>query len=268
MIPLEIKKMITENEIIITSTITPIISTISSIPSECDNKAQNKQIMYNKLFPVFDDKTVLSRVAIDNDSVHYITTPINARKILQILKEHLAKKNKNIKECTIIDGTSGVGGDTISFANVCNEVIAIEIDPDRCELLKKNIDAYKLSNVKTINGNCLDVIPKITHGDIIYLDPPWGGESYKENLSLTLTIDNKSIEQITMDLFDPLQTCCTPIFIVLKLPKNYNIKYFYTILNNNDNQEPNTSLYNIYLHELTKMNIIVIEKNYSSNCKS
>jgi len=144
--------------------------------------------------------------------------------------------------------------DTIAFSKYFGSVISIELNPQRYEFLKNNVSAYGYKNVSTINGNSIDIIPKITDIDVIYIDPPWGGKSYKEATNLRLSLGDKSIESLIKIFFDPVHMLSTPTFIVLKLPKNYDLKYLFEYLNAPKNE------YNIFMYELKKIIIIVIEK--------
>lgn len=169
-------------------------------------------IRYDKLFLEPPDGEY-DRLQIDRESVSYITTPHNALQILWIIKSNI--KDSNI---TIFDGTAGVGGDLIVFAHVFSKVIGCEIDADRFNMLKNNVEVYDLINVELINSNSIDIMFNM-NVDVVYLDPPWGGRSYKNHNKLTLSMNDMPIEQIVNKLFNKL--------VVLKLPLNYDLRYLY-----------------------------------------
>ncbi|CBJ32895.1 conserved unknown protein [Ectocarpus siliculosus] len=91
----------------------------------------------------------------------------------------------------IVDGTACVGGNAISFVSAFDEVWAVEIDPDRFDLLKGNVkkaiarSAHKEKTVRFFNADFLRVLETERGGiaekrPIVFIDPPWGGEEYKK----------------------------------------------------------------------------------------
>lgn len=209
-----------------------------------------QNIRFDKLFPRFNEYICFKNLKIDNESIHYITTPLEAKKICGIILKHLTKF-KPIDQSTIVDGTGGVGGDTIMFCSMFERVISIELLKERYEMLKHNINQYKFTNATIMNGNSTDIIPNLGSIDVIYIDPPWGGSSYKEKELLRLNLGNFPIEQFVKNCFNLITS---PKIIVIKLPKNYDLEYLFNCLND---------MCDIYLYELNKMNILAIEKKQS-----
>jgi 16S rRNA G966 N2-methylase RsmD len=136
----------------------------------------------------------------------------------------------------IMDATSGIGGNSISFGMNFTNVISIELNSNRCDLLKENLEKYKVNNI-VINGNFLDFLNM--DYDLIFIDPPWGGPKYKLEKSIRLSINNKNLKEITKLLKDKGKT------IVWKLPFNYDLNDF-----NNLNYE---------IHKIKNYLIIIIE---------
>lgn len=209
----------------------------------------NKKIYLDKLFPKINGVNI-QNLLIDNETVSYITTPIESKKISDIILKH-SVKYKTAKETTIVDATGGAGGDTISFCNFFGSVISIEMDVDRFEHLKHNINQYQFKNITTINGDSTIIIPRISYIDVIYIDPPWGGKDYKTKENLRLSLGSIELETFVLNCFDKEHVLSSPNIIVLKLPKNYDIKYLFDILSDK---------LDIYLYELKKINILIIEK--------
>jgi 16S rRNA G966 N2-methylase RsmD len=147
----------------------------------------------------------------DIEGMYSLSHKDDADVLSKIIKERYG-------ELKILDGTAGIGGNTISFAIHFNNVIAIEKNTERFEYLKENINSLKLG-VKLINGNVLDYI-KSEIFDVIFLDPPWGGPNYKFEKSLSLTLDNKPLIDVVKDLKNNNK------IIVMKLPFNYNMNDF------------------------------------------
>lgn len=212
-----------------------------------------KKIIIDKLFS-FANKDITHKLQIDSESMSYITIPTDTKKINMIIEKHM-KPYCPIKDSTIVDGTGGAGGDTIAFGHNFNNVISIELDIQRYEYLKNNVNAYNYKNVHVMNGDCTVIIPKLRNIDIIYMDPPWGGKHYKEKSDLRLELSDMNIESVIKLFFDPVQMSSVPHIIVLKLPKNYDLKYLFETLNSDTSTK-----YDICFYEIRKILIVVIEK--------
>jgi 16S rRNA G966 N2-methylase RsmD len=209
---------------------------------------EKKIIYYDKLFPVYDNKEILNKLKIDNESVSYISSPIYAEKITKIIMNH-CKTNKLI----ISDCTAGCGGDSISFLNKFKKVYSFERNLIRYYYLLNNIKQYKLTKKSQIYcSNFTNLLGEIEDHDVIYIDPPWGGKDYYKSKQLRLNINNISIESYISNFIEDTKTKKVPSLIVLKLPCNYDLKHFY------DNLK---KFGKIYFYNLNKMLIIVIEIN-------
>jgi len=195
------------------------------------------------LFPTTSDYNLLK---IDSESYHFITPYNVADKISQLMISYLLKLNLDVKECNITDCMSGVGGDTLSFCKYFKWVNAIEIEKDRFECLVNNVGIYSFKNISFYNTNFLDIIQNLTH-HVVFLDPPWGGINYKFKDKLKLIVTNIPIEDICIRI---LQFENAPKLIFLKLPKNYDLFFFYQKLKS----------FKVYLHKFNKINIIVVER--------
>ena len=78
----------------------------------------------------------------------------------------------------VVDAFGGVGGSAIAFAMTGKKVISIELNQKRSEYARNNAQVYGVyDQIEFINGDCLEVIPKLKF-DSIYFDPPWGGINY------------------------------------------------------------------------------------------
>jgi len=110
------------------------------------------------------------QILMDKVSTFSITNYKTADKISDIL---LSLKGINTNS-TILDGTACVGGNTISFAKKGFNVISVELDKQRSELLSHNIKLYNLENkIKIYNKNLLEIYKRFKL-DILFIDPPWG----------------------------------------------------------------------------------------------
>ena len=204
--------------------------------------------MVFRLFPHLDNKVEVSRLKIDDESVHFISVREYAKKITLIIDHHLRQLNINSKCAIITDATAGVGGNVISFGMYFKRVNAIEINKQRVEYLENNVKVYNLENINIINKDSTVILNKINDHDVVFIDPPWGGKEYKNHRHLKLCLSNVPIEEICNNLFNDDKTNKHPKMIVLKLPVNYDIKFLYD----------NIASESIFFHDLKKMFILVI----------
>lgn len=206
-----------------------------------------KIIYYDKLFPIYDNKNILTKVKIDKESVSYISSPIYAEKITNIIINHTKTSKINILDCT-----AGCGGDTISFLNKFKKVYSIEKNPIRFTYLMNNIKEYNLTKNSIIfNGNFEDIIKNIKDIDVMYIDPPWGGSSYKKQKLVKLKMNNVFLDNIILNIIDD-KSYKQLNYIILKLPNNYDIKSLYELIKTKTK---------ITLYNLKKMIVLVIQIN-------
>ncbi|WJX15915.1 hypothetical protein P8452_06010 [Trifolium repens] len=79
---------------------------------------------------------------------------------------------------TVIDCFTGVGGNAIQFAQRCNHVIAIDIDPLKIGFARHNAAIYRVDDlIDFIIGDFFVLAPKLK-ADTVFLSPPWGGPDY------------------------------------------------------------------------------------------
>jgi tRNA G37 N-methylase Trm5 len=162
----------------------------------------------------------ISKLQMAPNSAYSITKPKDAKQIEQFINKHIGGKN-----LVILDGTANVGGDVINFGLNSNvaRVVAIEINAETFAMLENNIRIFKLEKkIQAIQGNSLDIIGKCADGehfDILFLDAPWGGTSYKAQKFLDLEMSGKKLA----DVVKMAQKCRNIDNIILKIPFNYNL---------------------------------------------
>lgn len=210
---------------------------------------QPKKIFMHKLFPKIRNVN-FKNLMIDETTMTYITTPYETKKIFNDIAPHI-NKYKKFNKCTIVDATGGAGGDTITFCQFFQSVVSIENDSARYLYLKNNIEQYGFQNCSVLKGDSTLICPKIPYCDAIFVDPPWGGSTYKSKENLELYLGDMRIETFVLRCFDPEIMMSPPKVVALKLPKNYNLKFLFDML-----QEK----LDIYIYEHNKLNILVIEK--------
>lgn len=249
-----------------------------------DSINDNQFIINNKImriFPQLKNPNNYSKLKIDDESFNYITIREIADLTSKIICHHLIKFNINPQKIKIVDYTAGVGGNVLSFSKFFNKVFAVEIQKNRYEYLINNVNVYEYDNVLCINDSSINFNEKFLidiNPNVIFVDPPWGGNTYKENESLRLKLGDMPIEYLAIDIFTKLyeniikkekltielnnkkiykNNIFNNKFIIFKLPKNYDIEYFYETIKNN-NKIPNHTI-STYLYILNKMLIVVCE---------
>jgi SAM-dependent methyltransferase len=88
--------------------------------------------------------------------------------------EPVAKyRAQRLKCTTIADISCGIGGQAIYFAEECESVFAIEIDPKKIAYARKNCKTLGIDNIEFICGDALaeDVIEQLPQLDIVFSDP-------------------------------------------------------------------------------------------------
>ncbi len=218
-----------------------------------------------KIFPVIKPEEKMEGIKIDEDSYNYITIKDIADTISKIICYHLIKMNINPRRVKIADYTAGVGGNVISFCKYFGRVYCIEIDKMRSEYLENNIKLYEYDNYEIINGDAIKFNEERMikdNIDVIFIDPPWGGSIYKYSDNLRLKLGEMYIEEIVVDIYNKFVNNnvnnMNNKIIVIKLPKNYDIEYFYNFIKTNNNKNNNYTIYST-LYIMNKMMIIVCE---------
>lgn len=202
-----------------------------------------------QLFPYINDKDKINKLLIDDESLMYISRRTDAMTITTIICDHLKQIDMIAYDTTLVDMTAGVGGNTLSFCDKFKKVYAIELDETRVKYLENNINIYGFRNATVIHDDSLKHVATMIPGsfDICFIDPPWGGKHYKEIQDMKLTLSDVSIETVIEIIF----TQQNPRLVCIKLPKNYDIYYFYCKLRQ----------YKIFMYTLDKMLIMIIENN-------
>ena len=124
----------------------------------------------------------------------------------------------------IVDGTAGIGGNSISFANLFRAVNAFELDYGRWMLLHKNIGRLGLgSAVSCVHGNFLTYqeVGLFRDTRVFFLDPPWGGLSYKRKAQLRLHLSGVPLHEVVNRMLSDDASICG-----LKVPYNFALGHF------------------------------------------
>ena len=105
---------------------------------------------------------------------------------------------------------------TLSLAKHFTKINTCEIVPLHCDIIKNNLQVYNLENkVNIIKDDYMNIMFKLEQ-DIIFFDPPWGGEKYKNEDGVVLGINNVNIYCIINKLLNHAK------YILLLIPYNYS----------------------------------------------
>lgn len=197
------------------------------------------------LFP-FSKKVRYEKLKMTKIGLYSISNRHDSGTLTRILGQIVEKWGLNPKTVSIADGTAGIGGNAISFGLIFGDVHAIEIDNIQYEALENNVKQYGLTNLKTWQGDCLKLIPNLDP-NIVFIDPPWGGKSYKNETDLDLMLQSIPLVHI----INIWKNVCKNLSIVtIKIPKNFSL---YKFANSCDFPF-------IYLLYFRKYNVLVLSK--------
>lgn len=207
----------------------------------------NKKL-WDKLFDKKHNNNIINvkKLQVSNIGLYSITK-LQVRKSIKdiIKKSYKLYNNKKLKDLVITDTNGGNGGISIYFSQFVKKINCIEFNLDHFNIIKNNIYVYNIKDkINLIHGDYLDYMYKLVQ-DIIICDPPWGGQSYKDQNNLKLHLDNIDIICIINKLFIKK---LFKLFILI-IPYNYDLDYFFK----------NIKSSNIYINSITtKVKIIAI----------
>lgn len=128
------------------------------------------------------------------DVALYSTTPVDqAKYTANLLKSYY----DDLKQKTLTDASACIGGNTWAFAESVKEVNAVELFPLHMECLQHNMKALELKNITYHTSDYTKLInldDKHIKQDILFLDPPWGGKDYRDNV--LLKYGDRSLEDL------------------------------------------------------------------------
>ena len=207
---------------------------------------------YEKFFP---EELNVRRDAIQmsKEALYSVTKPDKVKRIKQIIIRHIKQLQKEPSECVITDATACVGGDTLSFSTYFKKVQSVELNPIHYNMLQNNIAVYNRKNVDVILGDYTNLMSKLQQ-DIVFIDPPWGGPSYKQKQNLKLRLSKTPIFKIIQYLQDKVS------MIVLKTPVNFDINSIFEYTSFKTKQ-PRCKAIHIY-HLVNMLIIVLITHNH------
>ncbi|KAI9159492.1 putative diacylglycerol O-acyltransferase tgs1 [Blastocladiella emersonii ATCC 22665] len=152
------------------SALLPPLSTNDSIPQ----RVRKYWVRRKQLFSRYDEEIRMDEVG------WFSVTP-------ESIAKHLADR---CQSDLIVDLFAGVGGNVIQFAETCEQVIGIEIDPVRLACAQHNATVYGVDNrVELVLADAIQWLERTNaQPDVIFLSPPWGGPEYLNQP--TFSLDN------------------------------------------------------------------------------
>ncbi|MEM0130310.1 MAG: class I SAM-dependent methyltransferase [Thermoplasmatales archaeon] len=108
-------------------------------------------------------KKVLQDGLVSDREGFRVSTPVE-------IASHIAKR---LSAGKIADLGCGIGIQTINFATMSKFVTAVDIDPKRLEMCKRNCDTFGIKNVDFILGNAIleSVVRQVGDVDLVHSDP-------------------------------------------------------------------------------------------------
>jgi DNA-directed RNA polymerase subunit E'/Rpb7 len=193
-----------------------------------------------KIFPTppqkqGETKEPYYQLFIDNEGLLYATPKSIVRDITSKIFDILEKDGyiNRGQRISIVDATGGIGGDTINLARnpKIEHVYTTELDLSRFTALQENIKIFELEDKITIsNVNFIDWLKEAENVDKIkrfplYADLPWGGVDYKtletvDDIFLVYNSKRLNLRDLVRNYLNEA------IFMVFKVPTNYNVKAF------------------------------------------
>lgn len=198
-----------------------VINQTSSYLNDNENTSHVDKLSIDQYFP-WNSNVNFQQLKIDEIGKYSITLPKKADIISKIIQTYCNIQDRQIK---ITDATAGVGGNVISFCKFGFDVNAVEIDLERYEYLKHNLNEYHYK-VELYNDDYISIFDKLNQ-DVIFVDPPWGGINYKKADEVTLKLGETEIE----DLCNMINNKKLAKLTVLKLPYNYDLNHIKNKIN-------------------------------------
>jgi predicted RNA methylase len=132
----------------------------------------------------------MSRLQLTQEAVWSITPHREAERITGKILRFYEERGRSKKSVVVTDGTSCVGGNTLSFVlHGIERVNAVEVDVFTREALKNNLSVYGFDQSECVNVvvNGYEKVYADMQQDCVFLDPPWGGNMSFFSLSLFLS---------------------------------------------------------------------------------
>ena len=162
---------------------------------------------YNDIYTIFPNINN-NNYRLTNISLFSSANISQSQYTIEILQSYF--NTNQLKNMTISDLSSCIGGNTWTFSQIFKFVYANEISSLHNDILIHNMNSLKLYNINYSQQNAIDVLPKIK-ADIVFIDPPW-----IPNIGYTK-------DDVFYDIYSLLKVpnILSKHMIILKLPKYF-----------------------------------------------
>lgn len=183
-------------------------------------------------------------LSMDAEGLFSTTQALDAQRTTQAIAELPGLSCSTLKRRPVItDACACCGGNAMSFlcSNMFEHVNIVEIDPVRCaEHLTPNVRfAVQARGPHTsytiINANYVPTHSELAQ-DVVFLDVPWGGPTYKNSERLNLSLSGVSLGTLAVQILKSrclASNASTPSnaprtiiskYVVMKLPMNFDVQ--------------------------------------------
>jgi len=191
------------------------METVEEIIKDTDNKIISVSFNYAKSIFNNINPSIFKNLIFTEDSVYSSSKIKGSFKLIDVIM----KTTNNDMNIIITDGTANIGTDTIHLAEIFKTINAIEYSKINFTALKNNTELLcKNNNIKCYYGDTNGIIENLEQ-DIIYIDAPWGGRSYKKFDKIKLYLGDVEI----LDFY--LKNKNRSKFFIFKVPYNYDFDY-------------------------------------------
>jgi len=203
--------------------------TLGTVIREIDNAREQKveKDVEETYEIIFDDKNtpteyfpsiIPNPFRFSNVSVSNTVNVDQAENTYEVMK--LFYKDTDLKQMSILDLSSCIGGNTWKFIGKFLITYANELSPLQFKLLRNNMFAISSYNIYFLNMNPVDVMKKLIV-DVLFTNPPWSGVDYKTNPKVGYYKDDKfyDIVDLLVEQEDFVRS-----LIVLRVPHKYEYK--------------------------------------------
>ena len=165
-----------------------------------------------------------AQMRMDDVGTYSVTDMRSADATSRLICEQLGVSAEQARaQVRVVDGCACVGGNAISFGKHFASTTAVEFSASRCDMLRHNLDVLGLGrSVQVVNADFVRMATSRSVGrsDAVFLDPPWGGEGYRAQKSIDISMGGMALSEICAAL-----SGCTKL-VVMKLPTNFNMPPF------------------------------------------
>jgi hypothetical protein len=161
------------------------------------------------------------KLKLTNEALYSITGKKGSQFIANLIVKYYGTN-----DLVITDATGNVGSDTITFALNFSKVNSIEINPINYDALVNNISVYNLRDkITAYNDDSIKKLQELEQ-DVIYIDAPWGGSSFKKYKYMKLYLGTHEL----VDIYKKFKGKAK--MFVFKVPPNYDFNYFLSQISN------------------------------------